>query len=104
MFATKQFRCYLYGRKFTVYTDHTVLKWLLNLQDSSSRLTRWAVKLSEYDYVVEHQPGTKMRHADAHSRSVHRVEKDVNLSRDIIKEEQGKDSLCIQYRQYENNL
>ena len=43
-----------------------------------------------------------MRHADALSRSVHRVQKDVNLSRDIIKEEQGKDNLCIQYKQYEN--
>ena len=46
LFATKQFRCYLYGRKFTVYTDHRALKWLLNLQDPSSRMTRWAVKLS----------------------------------------------------------
>lgn len=44
LFATKQFRCYLYGRKFMVYTDHIALKWLLNLQDPSSRLTRWAVK------------------------------------------------------------
>jgi hypothetical protein len=59
LFATKQFRCYLYGRNFTVYTDHRALKWLLNLQDPSSRHTRWAVKLSEYDYTVEHRPGTR---------------------------------------------
>jgi hypothetical protein len=30
LFATQQFRCYLYRRKFTVYTDHRALKWLLN--------------------------------------------------------------------------
>ena len=102
LFATKQFRCYLYGRRFTVYTDHRALKWLSNLQDPSSRLTRWAVKLSEYDYIVEHRPGTKMRHADALSRSVHWIEKDVNLSRDVIKEEQDKDSLCLKYKHYEN--
>jgi hypothetical protein len=30
IFAVKQFRCYLYGRQFKVYTDHRTLKWLLN--------------------------------------------------------------------------
>jgi hypothetical protein len=40
IFAVKQFRCYLYGRRFKVYTDHRALKWLLNWQDPSSRLTR----------------------------------------------------------------
>ena len=98
LFATKQFRCYLYGRKFTVHTDHRTLKWLLNLQDPSSRLTRWAVKLSEYDYIVEHRPGTKMRHADALSRNVNGIEKDMVLSREIIKEEQEKDGDCIRYK------
>jgi transposase InsO family protein len=102
LFATKQFWCYLYGRKFTVHTDHRALKWLLNLQDPSSRLTRWAVKLSEYDFVVEHRPGTKMRHADALSRSVNQVERDLVLSREIIKDEQQKDEACREYRHCEN--
>jgi outer membrane protease len=43
-----------------------------------------------------------MRHADALSRSVHWIEKDVNLSRDVIKEEQDKNSLCLKYKHYEN--
>jgi hypothetical protein len=68
IFAVKQFRCYLYGRRFKVYTDHRALKWLLNLQGPSSRQTRWAIKLSEYDFTVEHRPHSKMRHADALSR------------------------------------
>ena len=102
LFATKQFRCYLYGRKFTVYTDHRALRWLLNLQDPSSRLMRWAVKLSEYDYKVEHRPGTRMQHADALSRNVNRIEKDLKLSREVIREEQVKDDACIKYRHYEN--
>jgi transposase InsO family protein len=101
LFATKQFRCYLYGREFTVYTDHRALKWLLNLQDPSSRLTRWAMKLSEYDFKVEHRPGTKMRHADALSRHVNLIEKDLDLSRDTIRHEQENDNLCGKYRQYE---
>jgi hypothetical protein len=88
LFAAKQFKCYIYGRRFTVQTDHRALKWLLNLQDPSSRLTRWAIKLSEYDYTVEHRPGTKMRHADALSRSVNLVDTDLVVSKDTIREEQ----------------
>lgn len=63
IFAAEQFRCYLYGRKFTVYTDHRALKWLLSLQDPSSRLIRWENKLSGYDFTVEHRPNSKMYHA-----------------------------------------
>ena len=99
LFATKQFRCYLYGRRFTVYTDHRALRWLLNLQDPSSRLTRWAVKLSEYDYVVEHRPGTKMCHADALSRNINRIEQDLDLSREVIIERQRTDELCQEYQE-----
>ena len=58
-----------------MYTDRRALKWLLYLQVSSSRLTRSAVNLSEYDYVEEHRSGSKMRYADALSRSVSIVEK-----------------------------
>ena len=65
-------------------------------------MTRWAVKLSEYDCSVEHRPGTRMRHADALSRNVNLVETELTLSKDIIKEEQEKDELCGKYRQYEN--
>ena len=102
LFATKQFRCYIYGRKFTVYTDHRALKWLLNLQDPSSILTRWAIKLSEYDYTVEHRPGTRMRHADALSRSINVVGTEVSLSKEDIRGEQEKDEQCMKYKQYEN--
>ena len=102
LFATKQFRCYLYGHRFVVYTDHRALKWLLNLQDPSSRLTRWAIKLSEYDYTVEHRPGTKMQHADALSRSINVVDKGLLLSREVVRCEQEKDEACNRYKGYEN--
>jgi len=97
-FATKQFRCYLYGRKFTVYTDHRALKWLLNLQDPSSRLTRWAMKLAEYDFTVEHCPNTQMRHAGALSCCVNAIEETVELSQEVVYEKQQSDELCKQYR------
>ena len=99
IFATKKFRCYLYGRKFTVYTDHRALKWLLNLQDPSSRLTRWAMKLPEYEFEV--RPNTRMRHADALLRCVSTVNKELTLTGDIIQMEQVKDELCNQFKQQE---
>jgi hypothetical protein len=60
------------------------------------------MKLSEYDYTVKHRPGTKMRHADALSRNLNLIGKDLVLSREIIREEQEKDDLCEQYKQYED--
>jgi hypothetical protein len=102
IFVTKQFRCYIYGRKFTVYTDHRALEWLLNLQDPSSRLTRWSVKLAEYDFVVEHRPNSRTHHADALSRHISVVEGKLTLSREIIQEEQIKDAKCEKYKQEDN--
>ena len=43
-----------------------------------------------------------MRHADALSRSVNAVEKELVLSWEVIKDEQEKDELCLQYKEYEN--
>ena len=84
-----------------MYTDHRALKWLLNLKDPSYRLTHWAMKLPEYDFVVEHRPNTRMRHADALSRCINVVGQNLTLARDTIKVEQEQDALCQQYRQQE---
>jgi hypothetical protein len=54
VWAVKYFRCYLYGRKFTICTDHAALRWLFSLLDPNSRLMRWTLKLSEYEYEVVH--------------------------------------------------
>jgi len=43
-----------------------------------------------------------MRHADALVRSVNAVEKDLVLSWEVSEDEQEKDELCLQYREYEN--
>lgn len=68
IWSIKAFRYYLYGRKFEVWTDHSSLQWLINLKDPSSRLARWSLLLSEYDFKIIHRPGSKMGHVDALSR------------------------------------
>ena len=53
VFAAKIFRPYLLGRHFTIRTDHAPLKWLFSMTDPSSRLTKFRLKLEEYDFTVE---------------------------------------------------
>ena len=94
IFATKQFRSYLYGHRFTLYTNHSALRWLLNLKDPSSRLTRWSLRLAEFDYEVIHKPGKKLPHADALSRNVTAIYYEENISVTKMKEAQKSDQFC----------
>lgn len=68
VWAVKNFRCYLLGKRFTVYTDHQPLKGVFNVKDPTSRLIRFHHKLSEYDYEIQYKPGRKNGNADALSR------------------------------------
>ena len=68
VFATKVFRAYLLGRHFVMRTDHAPLAWMRAMTDPSSRLTKWRLKLEEFDFTVEHVPGRQNGAADALSR------------------------------------
>lgn len=68
VWAVKHFRPYLYGRNFTIITDHRPLTWLFNVKDPGSRLIRWRLKLEEYDYNIVYKSGTSNANADCLSR------------------------------------
>lgn len=68
VWATKYFRPYLFGRKFKIITDHKPLQWVMSLKEPNSRLTRWKLKLSEYDFTVIYRKGSSNTNADALSR------------------------------------
>lgn len=68
VWACKYFRPYLFGRKFTIYTDHRPLVWLFNLKEPNSKLVRWRLKLEEYDYDITYKAGKTNTNADALSR------------------------------------
>jgi len=72
VWGIKVFRPYLFGQKFNIITDHRALIWLFNLKDPGSRLTRWRLKLEEYQYTIQYKPGSSNTNADALSR-IHRV-------------------------------
>jgi transposase InsO family protein/predicted aspartyl protease len=68
--ALRHYHCYLYRRKFTIRTDHSSLRWLLNFRDPKDQLARWMDELSVYanQYEIEHRPGVKHGNADGLSR------------------------------------
>ncbi|GES89100.1 putative integrase core domain protein [Rhizophagus clarus] len=70
IWTVKYFRHYLFGIHFTIITDHSVLKWLLNSSSETAnrQLKRWKITLSEYDYEIQYRKGTKHSNADALSR------------------------------------
>ena len=69
VYAIKHFRHYLYGRPFTVRTDHNALKWLQSFKEPEGQVARWLETLAQYDYKIEHRPGKKHQNADALSRN-----------------------------------
>ena len=94
VWATRYFRCYLYGERFLVRKDHAALTYLQKFADHNSRLLRWSLKLSELDFVVEHRAGSKIGHVDALSRHVGAITNPDPLSRENIRQEQSKDVFC----------
>lgn len=68
VWATKYFRPYLFGRKFKIVTDHKPLQWVMSLKEPNARLTRWRLKLSEYNFTVIYKQGKTNLNADALSR------------------------------------
>ena len=55
--AVTHWRLYIWWRHFVCVTDHSALRYLYSMQDTSNTLTRWAIALQSYDFRVEHTPG-----------------------------------------------
>ena len=68
IWAIKNFRSYLLGRKFLVLTDHKALLPMLRSKPMNSRHARYQLSLEEYDFELRHIPGSENHVADALSR------------------------------------
>ncbi|GJS91518.1 reverse transcriptase domain-containing protein [Tanacetum coccineum] len=68
VYAFKKFRPYLVLSKTIVYTDHSVLKYLLAKQDAKPRLLRWILLLQKFNVFIRDKKGAENLAVDHLSR------------------------------------
>ncbi|GFU98630.1 retrovirus-related Pol polyprotein from transposon 297 [Trichonephila clavipes] len=69
IWALNKFKTYFGPLPVKVITDHAALTKLTNGKNLSSRMIRWALKLSEFNIEWEHRPGVQNVVADLLSRN-----------------------------------
>ena len=82
MWSVEYFKYYLFGKSFTIITDHPALLSIMKEHRSNksynSRLTRWIDRLLPFDFNIEHIPGAKMGLVDYISRQPNQKAKVTN--------------------------
>ena len=73
IFGVKKFHTYLFGRRFTLITDHKPLTSIFSPTKgtplmAAARLQRWSIVLASYDYDIEYRSSANNASADATSR------------------------------------
>jgi hypothetical protein len=67
-YAIQAFQKYIRGQKFIVESDRSCLQWLHKHANNNSRLMRWSLNLSDYNFVIVYRKGNTNVIADALSR------------------------------------
>ena len=68
IYSINKFRHYLLGKKFTFHIDHAALLYLVSKQALTGKLARWMLLLQEFEFDIQHRPGTQHAVADYLSR------------------------------------
>jgi len=69
VWAVLKLRHFLDGQRFLIRTDHQALSWIYSTTDSSGRLMRWRLRLSEYTFDMVYEPGASHHLPDFLSRA-----------------------------------
>ena len=91
VFGVQKFRQYLMGHKFQLIIDHKPLVTIFYPNKgipemAASRLQRWAIILSSYDYEVKYQPSTLHGNADGLSR--------LPLQNEPVEQDDSREIVC----------
>lgn len=70
VWAINYFKCYVFNRKFTVFTDHAPLTHSLKVKDPTSRIARWLCSLADFHFEAKYIKGKCNSVADFLSRYV----------------------------------
>lgn len=71
MWAVEKWRSYLWGRRFTLTTDHqaqTTMLAIKGLGRAGMRVAQWSARLLCFAYDIEYRPGSQNQAADCLSR------------------------------------
>ena len=66
--TVENFHLYLYGRKFTIYTDHLPLTWIWTKKNPHPRIERLMMRMALYEFIILYKPGKENFLADFLSR------------------------------------
>ncbi len=88
--AIKHFRHYLFGREFTIRTDHHALQWLRQFKHAEGQLARWIQRLETYHGTIIHRAGKLHQNADGMSRRPCRECRHCDRKEDVEKEARSK--------------
>lgn len=60
VWACEKYHLFLYGKKFTIYSDHQPLKVIYSPKGKPSpRILRWGLRMQSYEFEVDYIPGYK---------------------------------------------
>ena len=76
--GVKNFRSFLFGVHFIIYTDHKPLLYLHNMSRENSRLMRTVSELEDFNYTLRYQPGVENQAADGMSRIIQKSKQEYN--------------------------
>ena len=66
--ALRTWRCFIDGRRYTVFSDHHLLKYFRSKTKPTLRLTRWIAEIELYDPDIQYKPGRENHVPDFLSR------------------------------------